>query len=85
MTKTTNTVLLAGVGLLAIAQPAYATEVAVEPQASGVTLDSDIIVTARRRDESVQDVPATVQAVTSETLEKLNLRRLEDIQAVVRG
>ena len=51
---------------------------------SGLTAD-DIVVTARRREESLQDVPQTVNAVTGGTLEKLNLQRLEDIQAVVPG
>lgn len=78
-------VLLTGVGMLAIAQPALAQDSGPQAQAGETVSDTDIIVTARRRNESVQDVPATVQAVTADTMEKLNLRKLEDIQAVVPG
>jgi iron complex outermembrane receptor protein len=46
---------------------------------------SEIIVTARRREESLQDVPQTVNAVTGEELAKLNLQRFEDLQSVVSG
>ncbi|KPF91862.1 hypothetical protein IP81_07245 [Novosphingobium sp. AAP83] len=78
-------VLMTGVGMLAIAQPALAQASANPQPAADAVSDADIIVTARRRNESVQDVPATVQAVTADTIEKLNLRKLEDIQAVVPG
>jgi len=50
------------------------------------TRDSaEIIVTARRRAESLQDVPQTVNAVTSEEIEKLNLQNFQDISSVVPG
>lgn len=45
----------------------------------------EIIVTARRRAESLQDVPQTVNAVTNDTLAKLNILDFEDIEAVVPG
>lgn len=45
----------------------------------------EIVVTARRRTESLQDVPVVVSVVTSEALEQLNIRRLEDIQVIVPG
>ena len=45
----------------------------------------EIIVTARRRAESLQDVPQTVNAVTNEAIEKLNLLEFEDIQTIVPG
>lgn len=47
--------------------------------------NEEIIVTARRRDESLQDVPQTVNAVTSAAIEKLNLTNFKDIQTVVPG
>lgn len=46
---------------------------------------TDIIVSARRRDESVQDVPLSVIAVTAETLSKLNVRDFRDVQNLVPG
>lgn len=45
----------------------------------------EIVVTARRRAENLQDVPLTVNAVTAEDLRKLNIRNLQDIQSVVPG
>lgn len=47
--------------------------------------DGDIIVTARRRDESLRDVPQTITAVTAEEFEKLNILDLADITKVVSG
>lgn len=44
-----------------------------------------IVVTARRKEESLQDVPQTVNIVTAETTEKLAIRSFEDIASVVPG
>jgi phosphatidylserine/phosphatidylglycerophosphate/cardiolipin synthase-like enzyme len=41
--------------------------------ATGFELE-EIVVTARRKDESLQDVPTTINAVTSEDIQKLNFR-----------
>src|SRR5947207_8993963 len=38
----------------------------------------EVIVTAQRRTESVQDVPITIQALTSDTLTQLNVSTFED-------
>src|SRR5213082_1707967 len=38
----------------------------------------EVIVTAERRAESVQDVPITIQALTSETLAQLNVKTFDD-------
>jgi iron complex outermembrane recepter protein len=68
-----------------------------EPRAAGASsVDSngesrqeagieEVIVTARRKEESLQDVPLTVNAVSSEDLQDLNIRELEDISSVVAG
>ncbi|CAN7541680.1 TonB-dependent receptor [Phenylobacterium sp. LjRoot219] len=45
----------------------------------------EIIVTARRRVENLQDVPQTVDVVTGDALQNLNIQRFEDIQALVPG
>jgi iron complex outermembrane receptor protein len=55
-------------------------QAAAEPTELG-----EIVVTARRRSESLQEVPQTVNAVTAETLQKLNIRQFQDIQTVVPG
>ena len=46
---------------------------------------SEIVVTARRRSESLQEVPQVVNAVTSDTLSKLNITKFDDVQSVVPG
>lgn len=54
-------------------------------EADRESLAAEIIVTARRREESLQDVPQTVNAVSGAMLERLNLQKFEDVQAVVPG
>jgi iron complex outermembrane recepter protein len=46
---------------------------------------ADIIVTARLRDENIQDVPLAIQALSSEEIERKQLGRLEDLNRVVAG
>lgn len=75
-------ICFAGVSLMALSAPAFAQDA---PATEEVSSNDDIIVQARRKDESIQDVPLTVNAVTSETIEKLNLRDAKDIAAVVPG
>ncbi|MFQ6007225.1 MAG: TonB-dependent receptor plug domain-containing protein, partial [Woeseia sp.] len=38
----------------------------------------EIIVTATKREMSVQDIPATIQAITSETLKQMGAKSMED-------
>lgn len=49
------------------------------------TAHEEIIVQARRRGELQQDVPLAVNAVTSENIEKLNIREFKDIETLVPG
>ena len=74
---------LAGISLLAVSAPAFG-QSADESAEEGFN-DETIIVQARRRDESVQDVPLVVNAVTSEQLGKLNIRDVREITSVVPG
>jgi len=73
--------LMAGSSLLAVACAATAQTMSDD----GPPALEEIIVTARRRAESLQDVPQTVNAVTSEAIEKLNIQRFEEVQSVVPG
>lgn len=57
---------------------------AVAPAEQSAEL-GEIVVTARRRSESLQQVPQSVTAVTSDTLQKLNIQKLEDVTAVTPG
>ncbi|WP_409432267.1 TonB-dependent receptor [Litorimonas sp. RW-G-Af-16] len=51
-------------------------------QSSGAVLD-EIIVTSQVRQESLQDVPVSVVAVSGDFLRETNVARLEDLQASV--
>ncbi len=73
-------IALAGVSILSLTTPALAQE--AEEASIGA---NDIIVQARRKDESVQDVPLVVQAVTAQELTKLNIRDFKDVQNLVPG
>src|SRR4051812_36333862 len=81
--------ILAGSSLLALVAAASAAAqtggAVTKPQASAVSEVEVVVVTARRRDESIQDVPAVVNAVTPETIAKLNLRDFTEVQSVVPG
>ncbi|WP_268739753.1 TonB-dependent receptor [Novosphingobium organovorum] len=46
---------------------------------------SEIIVTARRQAENLQDVPETVTAVSGDAIQKLNLTQSQDLSSVVTG
>ena len=48
------------------------------PQAGWAQMD-EIIVSTRRREESLQDVPIAVTAIGAEAIERQNINRLEDI------
>jgi outer membrane receptor protein involved in Fe transport len=78
--------LLAGAFLL-WAAPALAAEEQAAPQnsasaeATAATGIEDIVVTARRRSESVQSIPVSVQAISAETVQARDLTSLEKIAA----
>lgn len=82
--------LLASAGVIFLGSTAHAQDGAASAQASSpsaqsASVNEDIIVTARRRNELLSDVPLTVNAVSSDMIEKLNIERFEDIQAIVPG
>lgn len=87
--KTGRSVLLATAamaGLVAMAGPALA-------QAAGQTTSggdeaqalTEIVVTANKRQERLQDVPVSVTAVTSGVLERQNVREMGDLTKLVPG
>ncbi|MCB2048481.1 MAG: TonB-dependent receptor plug domain-containing protein, partial [Novosphingobium sp.] len=65
----------------AVALPAYAQDASedVQQQRSGVT---EIIVTARKREESLQDTPVSVTAVNSAIIEERGIENLVDISKI---
>jgi iron complex outermembrane receptor protein len=63
-----------------------ATAIAAQDQASTARTSAvieQVIVTATRRAESLQNVPLTVSAVTAEELEARNVTNLADLSARV--
>lgn len=81
--------IMAGASLLVLATAARAetpASQADQPQAEETAGgETELVVTARRREESIQDVPQTVNVVTAEQVDKLNLRNFRDIQQIVPG
>ena len=59
---------------------------APSPESSGSSVElAEVIVTANRRSESIQNVPGQVTALTSGTLEQINARDLNDFAGFVPG
>ncbi len=52
---------------------------------ASVTRLEEVIVSARRKDEMLQDVPLTVNVVDESAINNLNLRQLADLKNVVAG
>lgn len=79
---------LTGVGvaaLMAVAGPVAAqdaSDLEASQEASAARIE-DVVVTATRRSESLQEVPITVSAVTEQMLENRNLRSNEDLNVSV--
>jgi outer membrane receptor protein involved in Fe transport len=61
------------VRILAVAPPRQSTPKAVPADEMG-----EVIVTANRREENLQDVPITIQVLTNATLAKLNITTFDD-------
>jgi iron complex outermembrane receptor protein len=75
----TRAALFSGIafgGLAAAAQPAFAQDQAVADEGEGGT---EIIVTARRREESLQDVPVAITAYSGAALEAQGALDITDI------
>lgn len=80
--KLSHAIGLIGGSLVSLPSLAWAQDVAASTAAGDGT---EIVVEARRRDESAQDVPLVVNAVTADSLSKLNIRDFKDITNVVPG
>lgn len=84
---TLRNLLIIGASSLAISAPALGQEASVAAGEPGTASDGsslqEIIVTAQKRAENLQDVPLSVSAVTGETLERLHQQDLSQITATV--
>ncbi len=73
-------------GVLAVSllatMPAFAQDAAGDGEKKATTLET-VKVTARKREETLQEVPVAVTAFTAESLDKLGVRDLSDLDAQV--
>lgn len=76
---------LAGVSALCFAAPGYAQVAGQAGATTSPVAEGTIIVTARRREEALQDVPIVINTVTPEDIAELNLRDFEELESVVPG
>lgn len=85
MIRTVRSSLLAGAALAALMSPLEAT--AQEAQAEGTAVSSleEIVVTARRREERLQDVPASVTALSGPQLAERSITNTQELQTFVPG
>ena len=88
MTRTLRSVLLAS-SVLGFAAPAFA-QTTSEVDRSSVDGDefqagNEIIITARKREETLQDVPTTVAVTTAATIDRLALNNLDEIARTTPG
>jgi len=80
--------LLAGLALIAETQAPSATAQTTAPAASANQSSGsleEIIVTAQKRSERLQDVPVTITALSSDYMEKANIERASDLPTAVSG
>ncbi|WP_448581228.1 TonB-dependent receptor [Thermaurantiacus sp.] len=86
--RRTIAAILAGAGAAALAVPALATEggaAAGSGEQAAATSAADIIVTARKRAELLQDVPLAVQALDERTILTEGVRNVQDISRLAAG
>jgi outer membrane receptor protein involved in Fe transport len=73
--KTSVSLMAALLGGSMLAGPAWAQEQAAAAEDNNL---GDIVVTAQRREESLQDVPISIQALGTQKLEELNVTSFDD-------
>src|SRR3546814_7515760 len=81
MQATTLKILLSGAAILAPMQAAMAQDAAAPeaPAAQAETYPGEILVTAQRREERVQDIPVAITAFGGQQVEKPGIMGLETL------
>src|SRR3546814_4243434 len=84
------TTLLSSIAFVATTAPGWAQDQlsTVSPaaaQSSTSGLAGDIVVTARRREENLQDVPVAITAFSSAALERSTVQSLSDLNTITPG
>jgi iron complex outermembrane recepter protein len=79
--------LLGGCALLILAtgQTAMAQETDTRPQGVDAANQGDIIVTARRRDETAQETPVALTVLNADLLDRYGVRGVQSIQSLTPG
>ena len=72
----TRTILYSAAGLVLLAAASINTAIAQE---TGATALEEVIVTARKREESLQDSPVVISALSKETIDDFAITSIEDI------
>ncbi|MEQ8772780.1 MAG: TonB-dependent receptor [Erythrobacter sp.] len=85
MRKLVGSALLAATMLTPSALAAQDVDESEEEMQEAAGVGQTIIVTARKREESLQSVPTSVAVATSETIQRLNLNNLTDIANTTPG
>ncbi|MEM7779757.1 MAG: TonB-dependent receptor [Pseudomonadota bacterium] len=80
-----KTLLAAGVACGAVLPLSPVAAQSVGPNAEAASEDNAIIVTARRQDERLQDVPASVSVITADTIARTGSVNSEDFVALTPG
>lgn len=76
----TRHALLAGIAAIAVSAPAFAQDAESDDIAG-----NEIVVTATKRSETIQDVPFSINAMTAAQMQKSGASTLEDISRSVAG
>jgi iron complex outermembrane receptor protein len=66
-----------------LAAPAFAQSEQTAPEQPNTEPQDDIIVTAQKRDESIQDVPISIQAIGTRRLDQLNISNFNEYTALL--
>ncbi len=87
-TATVRTTLMAGAAALAlptaaVAQDAGADDEGVLEEQAEPEMGNVIIVTATKREQTLQEIPVAVSVTTAETIERAQIRDLKDLQTQV--
>ena len=77
--------MLAGASALGLFATAAQAQSAAQKPAAEPQMVGEVIVTARRQSENLQNVPTTVSAVSGDSLKKLAITQFQDVAAVVPG
>jgi len=81
----TRIIMLAGVSVLTLGASAVQAQTRAAPPTAEPAMVGEVIVTARRQSENLQNVPTTVSAVSGDSLKKLAITQFQDVAALVPG